>query len=284
MKFSDRKGITQPKSIIQINGIDESLRNKLWNIIIEKLITPLESESLQGIKTTEFYTFFVSLWHHYFEQPIDTMPINKHGVINVLRKYFFSCEWYEVYNLIEFIYKRKCPINKESFKKGVNNVLASCLAGYRFIENELVPISDDIEIKEIEESLEIAKKQSLVGVKTHLESALRILSNKEDPDYKNVIKESILAVESISQKISGDKKASLGKALSKIKDKIEIHPALVKGFKMIYGYTSDSDGIRHALLEKEKLDVEDAKYMLISCCAFINYLIVKALKANEKIS
>jgi len=284
MKFSDRKGITQPKSIIQINGIDESLRNKLWNIIIEKLISPLESEGFQRIKSTEFYSFFVSLWHHYFEQPIDTMPINKYEVINVLRKYFFSCEWYEVYNLIEFIYKRKSPINKESFKKGVNNVLASCLAGYRFIENELVPISDDIEIKEIEESIEIAKKQSLVGVKTHLESALRILSNKENPDYKNVIKESILAVESISQKISGDKKASLGKALSKIKDKIEIHPALVKGFKMIYGYTSDSDGIRHALLEKEKLDVEDAKYMLISCCAFINYLIVKALKANEKIS
>lgn len=33
-------------------------------------------------------------------------------------------------------------------------------------------------------------------------------------------------------------------------------------------------------METSNLDAEDAKYMLVSCSAFINYLIVKADKAG----
>lgn len=63
-------------------------------------------------------------------------------------------------------------------------------------------------------------------------------------------------------------------------DKIAIHPALKKGFSNIYGYTSDASGIRHALLDEPNLDFENAKYMLVSCSAFINYLASKAAKAG----
>ena len=49
---------------------------------------------------------------------------------------------------------------------------------------------------------------------------------------------------------------------------------------MIYGYTSDEDGIRHSMLELPKINFEDAKYMLVSCSAFINYLKSKASKAG----
>lgn len=34
------------------------------------------------------------------------------------------------------------------------------------------------------------------------------------------------------------------------------------------------------MLEENKIDFEDAKYMLVSCTAFINYLTVKASKAG----
>jgi len=39
-------------------------------------------------------------------------------------------------------------------------------------------------------------------------------------------------------------------------------------------------GIRHALVDGSNYDSEDAKFMLISCSAFINYLVVKASKAG----
>jgi len=68
--------------------------------------------------------------------------------------------------------------------------------------------------------------------------------------------------------------------MKKIGDKIELHKALKTGFSNLYGYTSDADGIRHPMLEKANPPSEDAKYMLISCSAFINYLIAKAKKAG----
>jgi len=59
-----------------------------------------------------------------------------------------------------------------------------------------------------------------------------------------------------------------------------MHPSLKQGFEKLYGYTSDDDGIRHALLDEANLDMEDARFMLVSCSAFVNYLVVKAQKAG----
>ena len=40
----------------------------------------------------------------------------------------------------------------------------------------------------------------------------------------------------------------------------------------LYGYTSDADGIRHAMLDEPSLSFTDAKFMLVVCTAFVNYL------------
>ncbi len=117
-------------------------------------------------------------------------------------------------------------------------------------------------------------------MRKHINTALAKLSDRKQPDYRNSIKESISAVEPIAKMISGNSKTELPTALKIIRDKIGLHPALEKGFNSIYGYTSDGDGIRHALTEESTCDFEDAKYMLVSCSAFINYLIMKSQKAG----
>ena len=109
-------------------------------------------------------------------------------------------------------------------------------------------------------------------VSTHIRLALEKLSDRSKPDYRNSIKESISAVEAACKLISGDDKATLTPALRKISG---LHPALIQAFEKLYGYTCDAEGIRHALTEEENLDQNDAKYMLIACSAFVNYLIAK---------
>ncbi len=74
----------------------------------------------------------------------------------------------------------------------------------------------------------------------------------------------------------GEGKATLGQALKKIEQKYELHPALRNAFGKMYEYTSDEDGIRHALLEMDSLRYGDALYMLVTCSAFVNYLIEKS--------
>ena len=95
--------------------------------------------------------------------------------------------------------------------------------------------------------------------------------------YRNSIKESISAVESACNITTGSK-ATLGQALKALDDKTKVHPALRNAFSSLYGYTSDADGIRHGLLEEANLDFADAKFMLVVCSAFTNYLRSKASK------
>lgn len=287
MKFSQRIGKTHLTKEVQLESIDSDLENGLWNIydlFIFQKISDKHDYSFD-IRPSEFYSN--SLWHHYFKKPIDQIPSNFYRVQTEIRDYFFKCEWYEVYDFIEFNIELvhdnifQYSISADKLYESFNAILEREFAGYRFIDKKLSPITNPTEIKEIEESFSVTESfTSLKSCNTHLKSALSKLSDRLIPDYRNSIKESISALEAIAKVISNNSKDSLGGALDKIKGKLKIHSALERGFKQIYGYTSDTDGIRHALTEETTCDFEDAKFMLVSCSAFINYLVIKANKAG----
>lgn len=279
MRFSQRIGTKSVKVEIQRRSMDEDLRITLWNAF---QIFYLDEVKSQVISRSDFDLFFKILWMNFFKLPLDTLDDWYEATYQKLREWFFSWEWDEVYDFIESVAMFDSPVNRENFRTFCNNMMERELSAYRFVDNEIVEITDEREIKEIEEAIENAGVSKLSGVTTHLKCALSKMSDRKQPDYRNSIKESISAVESISQVISGDSKTELGKALRMIEDSIGIHPALKKGFLAIYGYTSDEGGIRHAMLEETNIAFEDAKYMLVSCASFINYLIIKSSKAGIK--
>jgi len=167
----------------------------------------------------------------------------------------------------------------EGFVEYCNNVLERELSAYRFVNGILTQISSKDEVEAIEEALNIT--DNLKPVKTHLNRALELFSDRKTPDYRNSIKESISAIESYYSILTGSPKATLGQALKQIEKDNNIHPALKNSISSLYGYTSDADGIRHALLEDENLNQEDAKFMLVACSAFINYLRQKEAKTTK---
>jgi len=67
-------------------------------------------------------------------------------------------------------------------------------------------------------------------------------------------------------------KATLGDALRVLEKRGTLHPALKDGFGKLYGYTSDEQGIRHAMLDEPSISAADAKFFLLSCTSFANYL------------
>jgi hypothetical protein len=139
-----------------------------------------------------------------------------------------------------------------------------------------VPITTDEEVAAVEAALQTP----LSSVQEHVHRAVVCLSNRKDPDFRNSIKESISAVEAICSTIVGKPHATLSKALARIETKIPIHKAQKEAFESLYGYTSDAEGIRHALLDKGTLTADDAKFMLVSCSAFIEFLVSKADQAG----
>lgn len=280
-RFSQRYGFEPVKDRIQLNDMDSDLRTGLWNVLV--IVFWPKAPDYDILKNhDQLYELFAKLWVDYFKKPLDTLPNHWTSALKEVRKYFFECSWYFVYDFIQFAAKNY-PNESQTkmFVSYCNDILKRELSAYRFIGRKIVPITSEEEISEIEEALK--PTETLRPVAIHLETALDFLSDRESPDYRNSIKESISAVESTCRLIAGDDKAKLSQALRVIKGKIGLHRALEKAFDSLYGYTSDEDGIRHALLDEPDLDFEDARFMLVSCAAFINYLKSKSSKAGIKL-
>ena len=270
MKFSDRIGISHPKTV-QLKNIDYKLRNRLINAF-EKYVSPNSESSYLVDKLG--------------------LRLNPYNIKDQLLNYLEDCIWFEIYNVIEDYMKYLEYSSKESVGnlkidylikyrevlENINKILEEEKSGYRIICNEIAKVTDEQEIKSIEESI----ATEFDSVNTHFTKALQLYSDRQAPDYENSIKESISAVEAMCCIINGTSD-TLGKALKKLKDNgIEIHNSLEEAFRKLYGYTSDTHGIRHGGIDFTNASEEDAKYMLVSCSAFINYLKVKYSKLGGK--
>ncbi len=200
-----------------------------------------------------------------------------------MRRHFFTCAWNEAYDFIEFVAQNYGDKRiTDAFMKGCNTYLEQELSAYRFVGEKITPITSEQEIEAVEQAIQSNSPSPVV---VHLETALGLFSDRENPDYRNSIKESISAVEALCVAISGKPGASLGQALDVIEDtkQVKLHGALKAAFDKLYGYTSNADGIRHAMLEESTLNSEDAKFMLVACSAFVNYLVEKSTKAGIKL-
>lgn len=271
------------KNLEQKNSIDQDLRNSIWNVI--NLLFLDTSEYYSDFKNYRNFSLYRAIWISFFRYKINEMPTSIYSYIESLDNSFQSLAWNEVFGLTEFIAKY-LNNNKnnlaEIYCEYINAVLERENSIYRLINNFVIPIEEKHEKDEIENAL--SNLANINSVKIHIVTALRLLSQKEKPDYRNSIKESITAVEGLCSIISRDKSSSLGKALDKIENKIVINPALKIAFDKLYGYRSSSDGIRHnATANSQELYSEDARYWLISCSAFINYLIQKCERHNIKL-
>ena len=298
--FSERIGIVK-NDIIQKDDVDYDTRIGIYNVIFQTLIHDISAYRKakhvewktktypknkyeldeKALANKDFEFIEKRLWLEAMKYPIDLQPREMKYFAQSIREYLTSCKWYEVYELIEHILKNYNWTNKKEFIDRINMKLDEEKSAYRIIYDEIAMLTNENEIEEVEEVL--SKSEGVFyGVNAHLKSALQLLSDRKNPNYRKSIDESIMAVESICVLICQNDKATLGKALNKIErdGKIKISGTLKSAYSQIYGYTSDNDGIRHAMTQESTLNYEDAKYMLVSCTCFVNYLIVKAEKAG----
>ncbi|MGH8601921.1 MAG: AbiJ-NTD4 domain-containing protein [Gammaproteobacteria bacterium] len=275
MRFSQRIGLNPATKLAQRESIDEELRSSLWSILTLVYWNSYEEPNRYSHGRSDYVSgsnispLITSLWLHYFKKPIDTIDTYWEYCYKKLREYFFSATWYEVYDFVEFIARYGEERKKEKFIELCNSYLERENSAYRFLNGQITEITSQEEIDEVETALSNAS--SYAGVRTHLESALALLSDRKNPDYRNSIKESISAVESLAKKLSGSDNGTLGTVLKALEKSKKLHPALKNAFSSLYGYTNDADGIRHALLEEANLTKADARFMLICCSAFINF-------------
>ncbi len=230
----------------------------------------MEGWSYQG----NYVPFRDTLWKNFFKKELDIFRNLNFGsqldlTQKTIKSFYFDAEWFDVYDFLEFVvdFYKDPHLNND-----LNEVLEKELSAYRLVNGIFTDITDQQELKMLETAL---SDNDFPNVKIHLHRALELMSDKKNPDYRNSIKESISAVESLAKEITQKPKSELGAALASLEQSGKIHRALKSGFLALYGYTSGTNGIRHALMDEPNLTVADAKYFLLTCTSFINYLKTK---------
>lgn len=267
--FSQRYGHVIVEDIIQTNDLNQDSRVAIWNCLYTGFFGNTD-------KFAPALRCASAIWREYLNRSADKEPHyskdypSTKSLLAHIKTIILQEHWYRVYDLIEFIIKR----TGVSFDvtSNINRVFKNKNIGYTIIDDVVTPISNEMEVESLQNSIDAGTDSS----RAHFERSLLLLTNREQPDFRNSIKESISAIESLCKKISGNDKGTLGDCLKTIEDKGHIHPAMKRAFQQLYGYTSDQGGIRHALTDgSEEPTLEDARYMLVICSAFSNYLISK---------
>lgn len=272
--FSERKGIKHFSDIVQVNDLNERTRNKIYTVVSEKF------DDLYIDYSNELKDKFVEyLYKELFSKTERDIPMwgneyNYDEIFNTIYAIIIEYDYTEIFTFIEGIIKffdiaDKVTYYRYNYKtefiEAISNVFKTESVNYRIIDEKITDIVDEQQISSIEETINNPYKE----VSRHYSKAIEQLYSLKD--FDNSIKESISSVEAMCQILTQNNKATLGDALKLLKDKI--HPAMKSAFEKLYGYTSDANGIRHANgLGEGDSTFEEAKYMLISCSAFVNYL------------
>lgn len=273
--FSERKGIKHFSDIVQVNSLNERTRNKIYTATKEIFdLMNQYNKSLQNGFVEFIYEDIFSLTKRDIPTIYGYSTYSYTSVFNEIYNIISTENYSDILTFIEGIVKAFAIIDQDTrnmlnlktkYINAISNIFKSENVNYRIVNGIVTDLLNEETIKEIEETL----KNPYNVVSIHYSKALELLYKTRD--YDNSIKESISSVESICQILTGNDKATLGDALKLLKDKI--HPAMKSAFEKLYGYTSDANGIRHSNgLGEGDSTFEEAKYMLVSCSAFVNYL------------
>ena len=279
--FSERLGY-KPMKAIQFESVNETLRNRIWNLFY---MSDIQRGGLSSKRVQKALT----------GQPaIEDLVIDKLGFtltvaevkfenkkLKFLQDHLLKCSWNEVYEFVEAHVASVDEEDRTQRMQEYNTLFEAEKSGYRFVNGELAPITNQEEIATFVK----AGETTYDAVNKHIKKAIALYSDINSPDYENSVKESISAVEALCSIITGEtgSQATLGKMLKHLEEKgVKIPQAMRSAYSSLYGYTSDEGGIRHGSMEFKDVPAEDAKYMLVSCSAFINYLIEKWSKITEK--
>ena len=267
--FSERYGYIKPSDTLITECMPKEVQNAMYNCFYNY---SEENCSLFEVLDKLVWSIFLNEK----ECEYDRIRFNK-GYICLSYIDDVNIIWHKKLSLIDYLletlkkieihYERKYP----SFVESLNRDFQRLNYGYRIVNNHVTPITAKEEIESIEEAIRDSKD----NIKEHLNRALTHLADKEKPDYRNSIKESISAVGALCREMTGEN--DLGKALSALEKKQGLlHPQLKAAFSNLYNYVNEKQsGIRHELMDENGTYVpsyHEAKYMLVICAAFINFL------------
>jgi len=184
----------------------------------------------------------------------------------------------KLFDFIEFLIRH--PNCSNQLRSELANVFVTERAPYRIVDGQIVAIGTEEQAEVLQKALADAAADGAKAARTHLVAAGVALRNSS---WADSVRESIHAVEAMAFRLSPEAN-SLGKALATLEKQGHLHGSLKVAFQALYGYSSDEEGVRHALVfnGEPKVDEADAMFMLGACASFVSYLLARKSQTKEQ--
>ena len=253
--FSERHGYISERSI-QFEAMDQQLRTSLWNFIDSHFF---EFNEQNLYEDGELQDFARILYDRFHKKAIRSVPFGVNEFIAKEFEWFEKAPWNAIYDYCEFclVHTPTSSGDEERWRNIFNWVLEREKSGYRLIGGIITPIIDKEQIAGVQSALN--SPTPFRAAAEHIETALSLYADRKKPNYRNSVKESISAIEFAVKIIASKNEATLGDALKLIDLKKPMHEAFKQALLKLYGYTSDAEGVRHALLDETVVDEADAR-------------------------
>ena len=284
LTFSQAEGIDPLPQVEVLGELPKSARNRLWGIIYNSFCK--SGKGWDGVEKigdpwlTTLYRYHVL----YLQNPPDEFDQSFQLHCHRIKELILNSEYNRVIDFLEYVLRSPSSALR-GLRRNIGLVLEECMCAYTIIEDRdgpsIIPTSLPEQRKSIEEAFESLAAEPFKAARKHLMKSAECIKSG---DPHGSIRESIHAVESVARRLDAGAATSLKPALYALSKKITLHPAFKKGVEILYGYTSDAGGIRHADVDdKTSVDKEDALFMFGACAAFSAYLVNKARKAGIEI-
>ena len=204
------------------------------------------------------------------------------AVRKAFRPFFLDDTPYDrVFDLVQDAMRHdRCP---PEFVAGIKKAFEECEVAY-FVDTSGEPTVLPAATTEEQEAIRLAQQRLSDGghsrAHTHLRRAGELFRGGK---WQESVHQSISAVETVAKNLDNSE-ARLGRILAKLKNRssLDIHPALGSAFEKLYGWTSDTPGVRHGDPERvDRVGRAEAAFMVSACAAFCTYMLDKQSAATQ---
>lgn len=264
--FSQRHNYAKPPAITVREELPEKLRAPIVDIA---------AQSAGSVKLLQIAESVLNPYGLVPPEPIHPIAALWSGDEKLLaaRKKVNDCQWFQVYDLVEAIYRFLDQQDKQpgvptrsskyapAFGRRINAYFVYAGIGWHLVNGEIVTRDDEAFEGTVKTAINVLQKAGRPTASERVKFAILALSSRPKPDTSGAVAHAASAVECVLGDVTGET-LTLGKYLDRYPELF--HPALKKGLDGLYGYASDV--ARHGK-EGTEPTREDAAFVVAMCAA-----------------
>jgi hypothetical protein len=272
VSFAEAEGKSEYPDFLKWGEVDQRIRSLLSNAISDNLYNfTAPYSSIEAIANFEaIISDYLKSCKYELSSYVSNFFVNQ-TALDYTENLTAKGDYVEIFNFLQFMLRHY--FCNHLISVGVCEALDKPFSPYRIDLNTktIIPVLDETQAKTLKSDLDTVFQSPFLSARDHL---LKAIAGMNQGDHAATVREAITAVESAAREFSGESKMDLSGALKKLGKEPGAHNALFEAFKILYGYTSNEQGIRHSMLfgEKPNVDMEEAIFFVSACAAFIGYL------------